>query len=68
MEPRNATAAAIGAGDYIGAAIAKKFALEGFGVFADGVRVTSLRRWSRRLRRAVVESSGVLSMRARKTT
>src|SRR5438067_12434859 len=34
VEARNATAAVIGAGDYIGAAIAKKFALEGFTVFA----------------------------------
>src|SRR2546426_11411561 len=31
---RNATAAVIGAGDYIGAAIARKFAAEGFTVFA----------------------------------
>lgn len=31
---RNATAAVIGAGDYIGAEIAKKFAAEGFTVFA----------------------------------
>jgi NAD(P)-dependent dehydrogenase (short-subunit alcohol dehydrogenase family) len=34
VEPRNATAAVIGAGDYIGAAIARKFAAEGFTVFA----------------------------------
>ena len=34
MEPRHATAAVIGAGDYIGAAIARKFAAEGFIVFA----------------------------------
>ena len=34
MKPRNATAAIIGAGDYIGAAIAKKFAAEGYTVFA----------------------------------
>ncbi len=34
MEHRNATAAVIGAGDYIGAAISKKFASEGFTVFA----------------------------------
>ncbi len=34
MEARNATAAVIGAGDYIGAAIARKFASEGFTVFA----------------------------------
>jgi hypothetical protein len=31
---RNATVAVIGAGDYIGAAIVKKFAAEGFVVFA----------------------------------
>ena len=34
MEHRNATAAVIGAGDYIGAEITKKFAAEGFTVFA----------------------------------
>jgi NAD(P)-dependent dehydrogenase (short-subunit alcohol dehydrogenase family) len=34
VEPRNATVAVIGAGDYIGSAIAKKFASEGFIVFA----------------------------------
>src|SRR5437016_3359053 len=34
MEKRNATAVVIGAGDYIGAEIAKKFAAEGFTVFA----------------------------------
>jgi NAD(P)-dependent dehydrogenase (short-subunit alcohol dehydrogenase family) len=34
MDSRNATAAVIGAGDYIGAAIAKKFAAEGFTIFA----------------------------------
>ncbi|MBI2737276.1 MAG: SDR family NAD(P)-dependent oxidoreductase [Rhodospirillales bacterium] len=34
MAARNATAAVIGAGDFIGAAIAKKFAVEGFTVFA----------------------------------
>ena len=34
MAARNATAAVVGAGDYIGAAIAKKFAAEGFTVFA----------------------------------
>ncbi|WP_428484686.1 SDR family NAD(P)-dependent oxidoreductase [Rhodopila sp.] len=34
MEPRHATAAVIGAGDFIGGAIAKKFAAEGFTVFA----------------------------------
>lgn len=34
MEQRKATAAVIGAGDYIGGAIAKKFAAEGFILFA----------------------------------
>ena len=34
MERRQATAAVIGAGDFIGSAIAKKFAAEGFTVFA----------------------------------
>jgi NAD(P)-dependent dehydrogenase (short-subunit alcohol dehydrogenase family) len=34
LEPRNATAAVIGAGDFIGSAIARKFAAEGFSVFA----------------------------------
>jgi hypothetical protein len=34
MERRNATAAIIGAGDFIGSAIARKFAAEGFSVFA----------------------------------
>jgi NAD(P)-dependent dehydrogenase (short-subunit alcohol dehydrogenase family) len=34
MQRRNATVAVIGAGDYIGAEIAKKFAAEGFAVFA----------------------------------
>src|ERR1700756_4807467 len=34
MQKRNATCAVIGAGDYIGAEIARKFAAEGFDVFA----------------------------------
>jgi hypothetical protein len=34
MQQRNATAAVIGAGDYIGSAIAKRFAAEGYTVFA----------------------------------
>jgi NAD(P)-dependent dehydrogenase (short-subunit alcohol dehydrogenase family) len=34
VEQRNVTAAVIGAGDYIGAAIAKKFAAEGFTICA----------------------------------
>src|SRR5271163_3875821 len=45
VEPRNASAAVIGAGDYIGGAIAKKFAAEGFTVFAgrrDGEKLAPL--------------------------
>jgi short-subunit dehydrogenase len=34
MQKRNATVAVIGAGDYIGAEIAKKFSAEGFSIFA----------------------------------
>jgi NAD(P)-dependent dehydrogenase (short-subunit alcohol dehydrogenase family) len=34
LERRNATAAVIGAGDFIGSAIARKFAAEGFSIFA----------------------------------
>ena len=33
MEKRNATVAVVGAGDFIGGEIAKKFAAEGFTVF-----------------------------------
>jgi NAD(P)-dependent dehydrogenase (short-subunit alcohol dehydrogenase family) len=45
MPTRNATVAVIGAGDFIGAAIAKKFAAEGFIVFAgrrDGEKLVPL--------------------------
>ena len=45
MEQRNATVAVIGAGDYIGTEIAKKFAAEGFTVFAgrrDGAKLEPL--------------------------
>jgi NAD(P)-dependent dehydrogenase (short-subunit alcohol dehydrogenase family) len=45
MSTRNATVAVIGAGDFIGAAIAKKFAAEGFTVFVgrrNGEKLASL--------------------------
>src|SRR5260370_6963126 len=45
MEKRNAAVAVIGAGDYIGTEIAKKFAAEGFTVFAgrrDGAKLEPL--------------------------
>jgi len=42
VEAKNMSAAVIGAGDYIGAAIAKKFAAEGFTVFAGRRRADKL--------------------------
>ena len=45
MQKRNATVAVIGAGDFIGSEIAKKFAAEGFTVFAgrrDGAKLAPL--------------------------
>ena len=45
MEKRDASVAVIGAGDFIGSAIAKKFAAEGFTVFAgrrDGAKLAAL--------------------------
>jgi NAD(P)-dependent dehydrogenase (short-subunit alcohol dehydrogenase family) len=45
MEPRQATTAVIGAGDFIGGAIAKRFAAEGFTVYAgrrNGEKLTPL--------------------------
>jgi NAD(P)-dependent dehydrogenase (short-subunit alcohol dehydrogenase family) len=45
MQQRNATVAVIGAGDYIGAAIARRFAAEGYTVFAgrrQGDKLTEL--------------------------
>ncbi len=46
MTPRNATCAIIGAGDYIGAAIARKFASQGYTVYAgrrNGEKLEPLR-------------------------
>ena len=42
MQNRNATAAVIGAGDYIGSAIARRFAAEGYEVFAGRRTVEKL--------------------------
>ncbi len=67
MTKRNATAAIVGAGDFIGAAIARKFAAEGFTVFAgrrNGDKLASLA--------AAIEADGgtavVRSLDARKET
>ena len=46
MQPRNATVAVVGAGDYIGGAIAERFAAEGYTVFAgrrDGDQLAPLK-------------------------
>jgi NAD(P)-dependent dehydrogenase (short-subunit alcohol dehydrogenase family) len=48
MQKRNRTVAVIGAGDYIGGEIAKKFASEGFTVFAgrrNGDKLARSGRW-----------------------
>ena len=54
MNRRNRTAAVIGAGDYIGAAIAKKFAAEGYTVFAGRRKADKLRA----LEAAIAEAGG----------
>jgi NAD(P)-dependent dehydrogenase (short-subunit alcohol dehydrogenase family) len=54
MDRRNRTAAVIGAGDYIGAAIAKKFAAEGYTVFAGRRTADKLRA----LEAAIAEAGG----------
>ena len=46
MQKRNATVAVIGAGDYIGGEIAKKFASEGFTVFAGRRDGAKLEAWT----------------------
>ena len=54
MQKRNATVAVIGAGDYIGGEIAKKFASEGFTVFAgrrNGAKLEPLGQRDRESRR-----------------
>jgi NAD(P)-dependent dehydrogenase (short-subunit alcohol dehydrogenase family) len=43
---RNQTAAVIGSGDFIGAAIAKKLAAEGFTLFVGGAMATNSHHWS----------------------
>jgi short-subunit dehydrogenase len=67
LTKRNATVAVIGAGDFIGAAIAKKFAAEGFAIFAG-------RRNADKLQPLVADVEGraarlllAVSMRARRT-
>jgi NAD(P)-dependent dehydrogenase (short-subunit alcohol dehydrogenase family) len=66
MQKRNATAAVIGAGDYIGAEIAKKFAGEGFTVFAGRRDGASSSRWFGKSKRRAGRSWPARSMRGRK--
>jgi len=60
MPARNATAAIIGAGDYIGSAIAKKFAAEGYTVFAGRRSAEKLKL----LEESITESGGSCFARA----
>jgi NAD(P)-dependent dehydrogenase (short-subunit alcohol dehydrogenase family) len=48
LQKRNATVAVVGAGDFIGGEIAKKFASEGFTVFVGRRQARNSPRWSRR--------------------
>ena len=66
MEKRNATAAVIGAGDFIGAEIAKKFAAEGFTVFAGRRNGEKLEPLVQQIEQAGGEHSAGRSMPARK--
>jgi hypothetical protein len=56
---RNSSVAVIGAGDYIGAAIARKFAAEGFTVFAGRRAARSSSRISLRSKRQAAEQSPI---------
>ncbi len=60
MQPRNATAAVIGAGDYIGSAIAKRFAAGGYTVFAGRRTADKLSQ----LKAAIAEGGGRCEARA----
>jgi len=44
MQQKNATVAVVGAGDYIGSAIAERFAAEGYTVSPGAATATSWRR------------------------
>ena len=65
MQKRNATVAVIGAGDYIGAEIAKKFAAEGFTVFVgrrQGEKLAPLVKETRGRIARVADASGNLDL------
>ena len=68
MQQRNATAAIIGAGDFIGSAIAKRFAREGYTVFAGRRTADKLATLKRRSKPRAGAAWRARSMRARKRT
>ena len=63
MQKRNATVAVVSADDYIGAEIAKKFAAEGFTVFAGRRNGEKLEPLVKEFEAAGARLSGVRSMR-----
>ena len=67
MERRHATAAVIGAGDFIGAAIARKFAHEGFTIFAGRRNGDKLAPLVQQIEAAGGRSSPARSTRGRRT-
>ena len=66
MQKRNATVAVIGAGDFIGSEIAKKFASEGFTVFAGRRNGDKLEPLVKEIEAPAAKSTPARSMRARK--
>ncbi len=66
LKKRNATVAVVGAGDFIGGEIAKKFAAEGFTVFVGRRQSEKLEPLIKEIEAAGAPYLGVLSMRARK--
>ena len=67
MQMRNATVAVIGAGDYIGAAIARKFAAESSSFSRVGAMAISSRPWSQTSKHTEGVRSRAASTRAKKT-
>jgi len=66
LQKRNATVAVIGAGDFIGGEIAKKFASEGFTVFAGRRNGAKLEPLVKEIEKAGGKFTPARSTRARK--